>query len=161
MSKAIIDISVEYDKWYEIDCEDMINQATSIALEHAMGPQADQYEISVVMHSDEGIQKLNRDYRAKNKPTNVLSFPQFDGEMPVLPENSCLALGDIILAYETIEREAKEQDKNFMDHLAHLTVHGTLHLMGYDHENDSEAEIMESLEVKILSLMDIENPYAT
>ena len=113
-----------------------------------------QAELSVVFSNDEQIQVLNKDYRGKDKPTNVLSFPQDGGEVPGL-----LVLGDIILAYETIAREAEEQEKDFFDHLTHLIVHGVLHLLGYDHENDQEAEEMEALEVEILRILEVKNPY--
>lgn len=108
-------------------------------------------EISIVLESDENIQVLNRDYRGKDKPTNVLSFPQ-DEEM---------LLGDIVLAYETIEREAREAKISFRDHFIHLVVHGFLHLIGYDHETDEEAEEMEQLEIDILESMGVKNPYQT
>ncbi len=105
-------------------------------------------EITVVLADDAFVRGLNRDYRGKDKPTNVLSFP---GDIP--------HLGDIVLARETIEREAKEQGKTFRDHAAHLLVHGTLHLLGYDHMKAKEAEIMEALEIKILNKLAISNPY--
>lgn len=106
-------------------------------------------EISIVLADDAFVQNLNREYRGKDKPTNVLSFPQDEHGL----------LGDVILAHETLSREAKEQDKSFEDHLMHLVVHGTLHLMGHDHENDEEAEEMEALEIKILEQLGVENPY--
>lgn len=106
-------------------------------------------EISIVLSDDAHIRTLNRDYRGKDKATNVLSFPQDD---PFL-------LGDIILAIETITREAEEQNKSFNAHLTHMLVHGCLHLLGHDHEDDDEAQIMEDLEVRILKQLKIKNPY--
>lgn len=106
-------------------------------------------EFSVLLTNDTHIQVLNRDFRNKNKPTNVLSFP--DGEDGYL--------GDIAISLETIVKEAKEQDKNFYHHFIHMVVHGLLHLKGHDHEDDSEAEEMESLEIEILADMGIKNPY--
>jgi len=116
-------------------------------------------EISIVLCDDDFIQTLNRDYRNKDKPTNVLSFPQIDfrkGENPGNP----VPLGDLILAYQTIAREAEEQNKPFQSHFTHLIVHGTLHLLGYDHEDAEEAEEMEALEIIALKKMGIDNPYS-
>lgn len=104
---------------------------------------------SIRLTNDTGIQQLNRDFRQKDKPTNVLSFPHDDPEY----------LGDIAISYETIKREAEEQGKDFIHHFTHMLIHGFLHLNGYDHETDAEAEEMESLEIKILADMGIENPY--
>ncbi|MBL4906245.1 MAG: rRNA maturation RNase YbeY [Sneathiella sp.] len=120
-------------------------------------------EISVLFTDDARIQTLNRDYRSKNSATNVLSFPDTDLTEETLVNTVSfgepLTLGDIVFAEETIHREAVEQNKSVLNHLAHLTVHGILHLIGYDHITDEEAEIMEALEVQILGKMDIINPY--
>ena len=105
-------------------------------------------EIAIVLANDEEIRELNKQFRGKNKPTNVLSFP--NEEEP---------LGDVILSYDTIEREAEEQGKTFRDHAAHLIVHGVLHLLGFDHENARDAKKMEAIEVKLLSELGISNPY--
>lgn len=104
-------------------------------------------EVTVVLASDAFVRKLNMAYRGKDKPTNVLSFPS-DAHM-----------GDIILARQTILREAKEQGKKPRDHSIHLIVHGMLHLQGYDHETPNDAEKMEALEIKILKKLKISNPY--
>lgn len=100
------------------------------------------------------IQTLNREYRDKDKPTNVLSFPF---EVPEGIEDD--QLGDIIICPSVIEREAKEQSKALNDHFAHMLVHGTLHLLGYDHLEDQEAQDMEAKEIQILAALNIENPY--
>jgi probable rRNA maturation factor len=105
-------------------------------------------ELTVVLASDAFVRELNKTYRGKNKPTNVLSFT---GERDYL--------GDIVLAYETIAREAKSQDKSFKHHTAHLLVHGVLHLLGFDHEKDKDAEAMEATEIKVLKKLGISNPY--
>ena len=100
--------------------------------------------------------RLNRSYRGKDRPTNVLSFPAFPrGKRGALPP----MLGDIVLAAETVAREAQLEEKPLADHLAHLIVHGILHLIGYDHESDAEAEEMEGLERQILAGLGIPDPY--
>lgn len=118
---------------------------------------ARQADISIVLTDDTHIKKLNKTYRSMNKATNVLSFPQITREdNHDLPE---LSLGDVIIAFETVEREAREQNKTLKNHLLHMVVHGTLHLLGHDHIEDDMAERMESLEIQILKQMRIKNPY--
>jgi probable rRNA maturation factor len=111
-------------------------------------------EISIVLADNDFIQSLNKTYRGKDKPTNVLSFPQDPGV-----EDEMINLGDVILAYQTVQAEAQNQKKSFDDHVAHLLVHGILHLLEYDHENEQEAEEMEALEIRILESLGIKNPY--
>ena len=119
-------------------------------LETKSGKTKNNFEIAVVLADDEFVKSLNSQYRGKNKPTNVLSFPAEGDEGE---------LGDIILALQTIEKEAKEQGKSFRSHATHLLVHGFLHLLGYDHINDKDAENMEKMEIKILGKLAIANPY--
>ncbi len=109
---------------------------------------------SVALLSDRGVRRLNHDFRGKDKPTNVLSFPAGN-----VAEGRRLALGDIALALGVVKREAKEQRKAAADHLAHLMVHGVLHLLGYDHETDEDAARMEKLERKALAGLGIADPY--
>ncbi|WP_419903075.1 rRNA maturation RNase YbeY [Kiloniella sp.] len=118
-------------------------------------------ELSVVLSNDADVQKLNFEYRGKDKPTNVLSFSTLDdpSEEKLAHQRGVLSLGDIVLSRETLIREAKEQSKRLEDHFTHLLVHGVLHLLGYDHLSDDEALEMESLEVEILSRLGVENPY--
>lgn len=108
-------------------------------------------EVSVVLTDDAHIQILNRDYRGKDKPTNVLSFPQEERSM----------LGDIILSIDTLKKESDEQGKPLLAHVSHMLVHGCLHLLGYDHESEDEAQEMEALEIRILDGLGIKNPYET
>ena len=111
-------------------------------------------EVAIVLTNDSAIRKLNRTWRGKNKPTNVLSFPA-DSQAGPHP-----LLGDVVIAYETLAREARAERKPFDHHLAHLAVHGFLHLIGYDHENDADAEEMEALEQDVLAQLGIPDPYA-
>lgn len=113
-------------------------------------------ELAIVLTDDSTMRALNRDWRGIDKPTNVLSFPQTRGGTDTGP----VMLGDIVIAHETTAREAVEQHKRFTHHLAHLAVHGFLHLLGHDHEDEDEAETMESLEIAILARLDIPDPYA-
>lgn len=113
-----------------------------------------QLEIAVVLTDDVRIQSLNNQYRSKNKPTNVLSFP-----IDACSAGKNVISGDIILAYDTIDRESIAQEKTFRDHATHLIIHGLLHLMGHDHEEEAEARKMERIEVKILATLGISNPY--
>lgn len=113
-------------------------------------------ELSLVFTNDADIREINAKWRHIDKPTNVLSFPAFALQPGQEPGE---VLGDIVIARETVEREAAEEDKSFDDHLSHLVVHGLLHLMGYDHQNDEEAEQMETLERKILASLGISDPY--
>jgi probable rRNA maturation factor len=112
-------------------------------------------EVSIVLTDDSAIHALNRDWRGIDKPTNVLSFPaagQKAGEDARL-------LGDIIIAYETLERECTDENRIFLHQLAHLAVHGFLHLIGYDHQTDRQAEEMEGLESKIMTRLNMPDPY--
>ncbi|MEM7679417.1 MAG: rRNA maturation RNase YbeY [Pseudomonadota bacterium] len=138
----------KHDKnWPDVD--HLVREAVLKTLEHVSFEE--QTEISCVLADNDFVQELNKNYRGKDKPTNVLSFPQDD--------KTFMNLGDVIFARETIEKEAVTQNKKFNDHLAHLTVHGTLHLLGYDHEDDDQAEEMEGLEIEILNALNVENPY--
>lgn len=114
-------------------------------------------EITIRIVEKEEITELNSTYRQKNKPTNVLSFP-FD-DMPEELSDETPLLGDIIICADVIEEEALEQHKTVESHWAHMVVHGTLHLLGYDHEKDHDAEIMEAEEIKILNMLGFSNPY--
>ena len=113
------------------------------------------------LSNNEEVQKLNREFRAKDKPTNVLSFANIDDEgfEDEFLSADMIELGDIIMTYETLQNEADIKKISLKDHFAHLLVHGILHLFGYDHQKDEEADEMENIEINILEKMDIANPY--
>jgi len=114
-------------------------------------------EVSVRIVDADEIHTLNCEYRGKDKPTNVLSFPA--GEVAGLPADMPVPLGDIVICASVVRDEAAEQDKTLADHWAHMLVHGTLHLLGYDHEMDTEAAEMEALEMRILTEQGLADPY--
>ena len=143
-----IDIAVHNTAWP--DCAALIDRVVTAAATHV--PDGRAGELSVVLSDDAQIQLLNRDYRGKDTPTNVLSFPLPAGDPAPM-------LGDIIVSLETLTREATDKGVSFDAHLSHLLVHGYLHLQGYDHAEDAEATEMESLEVTILASLGIDNPY--
>lgn len=123
--------------------------------EQAVKSFREQAEVTIRLVDEEESQSLNRDYRGKDKPTNVLSFPF---EAP--PGVELDLLGDLVICRQVVEKEAEEQNKDLFAHWAHMVVHGSLHLLGYDHINDEEAEEMESLEISIMNALGFDNPYA-
>jgi probable rRNA maturation factor len=123
---------------------------------NAAGHSSD-VEVSVRIVDADESRALNREYRGKDKPTNVLSFPA--GRIEGLPDDVPVQLGDIVVCASVVGEEAIEQDKAVADHWAHMLVHGTLHLMGYDHETDAEAAEMEALETQILMKSGLKDPY--
>lgn len=141
----IVDISVNSTQWPALD--NIINNVAMKTMEELKLKGS--AELSVVLSDSAAVQRLNRDWRGKDKPTNVLSFPAGEPGM----------LGDVVLAYEIVKQEAEEQKKSFDHHLMHLIIHGILHLVGHDHEDDKEAENMESLEIRILRSFGVKNPY--
>lgn len=120
-------------------------------------------EMAILLTGNQHITELNHQFRGKNKPTNTLSFPDMTIETNKILElkldEEYINLGDIAFGYETIVTEAKEQGKDFNHHFIHLLAHGILHLLGFDHENDADAEIMEKLEIDILEHFSIKSPY--
>lgn len=158
-----VDVSLSDPAWESdaLSAERLCVEAVTLALKSADLPEildGRDIEVSVVLANDDLVQVLNREYRDKDKPTNVLSFALLDSDDPI-PDGGPVAIGDIILAYQTIENEAREQEKFLKDHFTHLLVHGTLHLVGYDHMTEDDANIMETLEIRILEKMNIQNPY--
>ena len=150
-----VSIEVEDESWLAFAGLDALAQkAVDAALAGASVTEPG--EVALLFTDDSAIAEINAEWRGKDKPTNVLSFPAPD--MPV-PEGEARHLGDIVLAHGVIAREAAEQGKTLHDHTAHLIVHGVLHLLGYDHETDAEAEEMERLEAAILNGLGIADPY--
>ena len=146
-----IDVVVESDRWRQDD--DAATVARHAVMEAAAALSTGAAELAIVLTDDSAMRALNRLWRGVDKATNVLSFPTpHSGETPRL-------LGDIVLAYETIAREARSQHKPFVHHVAHLAVHGFLHLLGYDHERQADAETMERTERDILQRLAIPDPY--
>ncbi|WP_416305019.1 rRNA maturation RNase YbeY [Neptunicella sp. SCSIO 80796] len=147
---AVVDLQIA-TQHQPLPSETQIRQWLDLVLEHLDISQA---EITVRIVDDKESQQLNRDYRGKDKPTNVLSFPF---EAP--PGIELDLLGDLVICAAVVAQEANEQDKSLMNHWAHMILHGTLHLLGYDHIDDSEAEEMESLEIALLAKLEIDDPY--
>lgn len=130
--------------------------AAQAALAGSISEPMQSFEVALVLTNDAESQALNKRWRGKDKPTNVLSFPDDSSLPPQVPHRP---LGDIVLAFETVSREAGEAHRSLNDHAAHLVVHGILHLLGHDHENWTEAEAMEARETEILASLGIPDPY--
>jgi probable rRNA maturation factor len=156
----IIEILVVADCWLaEPGAEAVIDRAISAAAEFVTADVSES-DLAIMLTDDDGIRTLNRNWRGIDKATNVLSFPALQPSGPRKATDAPRMLGDIAIAYETTRREADEEQKPFDHHLSHLAVHGFLHLIGHDHEQDQEAETMEALEREILSQLGIPDPYA-
>jgi probable rRNA maturation factor len=154
------DVLVVADCWHtEPEAEAIIARAIEAAAAMVDADTGDA-ELAVMLTDDAGIRTLNLNWRGIDKPTNVLSFPALQPPGGREPDDAPRMLGDIAIAYETTRHEADEEQKPFDHHLSHLAVHGFLHLVGYDHEKDGEAEVMESLERDILAALGIPDPYA-
>ncbi|MFD1624635.1 rRNA maturation RNase YbeY [Azospirillum griseum] len=159
MPELEIAVSREAGDWPD-HAETLVERVARATLAATYPPDDGPAELSLVLADNALVQQLNRDYRGKDKPTNVLSFALTEAEEPDPEEGAPVLLGDVILAYETVQREAAEQNKSPDDHLSHLVMHGVLHLLGYDHETDDEAEEMEALETRLLASLGIADPYA-
>src|SRR5215813_824518 len=155
----ITEVLVVADCWRDAPAAEAIIQHAIAAAAESVDADVGEAELAVMLTDDTGIRTLNGNWRGIDKPTNVLSFPalQPTGDTP---DDMPRMLGDIAIAYQTTRREADEEAKPFEHHLSHLAVHGFLHLIGYDHENDDDAEAMEALEREILSQLGIPDPYA-
>ncbi|MEW9806227.1 rRNA maturation RNase YbeY [Mesorhizobium sp. ZMM04-5] len=153
-----IDLLVEAGDWPKKQVlRGLVERAVTAVAEETGMPPATASEVSVVFSDDAQVRSLNAGWRGKDKPTNVLSFPAF----PAVPGADVPPmLGDIVLAAETVAREAEVEGKPLEHHISHLVVHGLLHLLGHDHEDDDEAERMEALERAALARLAIPDPYA-
>ena len=150
-----IDVVIESSRWKaEPRAAAIVRNAVATAAKAASTPRV---QLAIVLTHDSAIRALNRQWRGFDKPTNVLSFP---AQAPGTRRGEPHHIGDIVIAYQTLAREAKAEGKRFRDHLAHLAVHGFLHLLGYDHETDREAKRMERFEARILARLDVPDPYA-
>ena len=173
----LTDTQIEDDRWADAGLEPLAEAAARATLDH-LGFDPDLYMISLLGCDDARIAVLNAEFRGKPAPTNVLSWPaqdlaaDEDGEAPYVPDETPqddpffdedagegIELGDIAIAYDTCAREAAEAGKAMTDHVTHLVVHGTLHLLGYDHVRDKDATLMEIIEVAILGKLGVADPY--
>jgi probable rRNA maturation factor len=157
-----VDISIEAPWPSATDWPDLARRAAEAAAAVAPGLANERLTASLLFADDAAVHALNREWRAKDKPTNVLSFPMLapEGLAALSPEGPEELLGDIALALETCSREAAEKGVRLDQHAAHLIVHGLLHLAGYDHETSPvDAEAMEALEIKALAQLGIADPY--
>ncbi|MCT4557653.1 MAG: rRNA maturation RNase YbeY [Pelagimonas sp.] len=164
----LTDTIIEDERWVQAGLAAHAETAARATLTH-LGLDCASHEICVMGCDDTRIAALNADFRGKPQPTNVLSWPSEDlaaeeaGDPPFAPtpedEEDPHHLGDIAIAFETCTGEAQEQGKSFASHVTHLLVHGTLHLLGYDHIRDADATLMEQIEVEILGKLGHEDPY--
>jgi len=158
----MIEVEIEADAWADAlpEAASICRRAAEAALLGARPHQENLDvegletlgEVSILLTDDQELRDLNARFRGQDKPTNVLSFPS--------PEHFAPHLGDVALAYETCAREAAEQGKPLAHHLSHLVAHGVLHLLGWDHQTDAEADEMEALERTVLAALGIPDPYA-
>jgi probable rRNA maturation factor len=156
----LTEVLVVADCWQtEPEAEAVIHRAIATAAE-MVDADVGEAELAIMLTDDAGIHTLNSNWRGIAKPTNVLSFPALQPSASGGPDDAPRMLGDIAIAFETTRKEADDEQKPFDHHLSHLAIHGFLHLIGYDHEKDDEAEAMETLETEILAQLGIPDPYA-
>ena len=154
---ADIDIRIEFDGWRDdpLSAEEFACEAALAAIGLA-GPPATPIELSILLTGDAAVAELNARWRGKEGPTNVLSFR---GDT-TLGTGAPVLLGDVVIAFETLHAEALSAEIPATDHLRHLVIHGVLHLLGYDHENDIDAAVMEARETELLGTLGVPDPYA-
>lgn len=163
-----IDILIEAPEWEAVDLPELVQAACEATLTALHLPPSN-FALSLLACDDARIAELNTEFRGKPTPTNVLSWPSEDrapdtpGDTPTLPGTTKNGppseLGDLALAFETCAQEARDGNKPLAHHLSHLIVHGLLHCLGYDHETDPDADLMEALETRILATMGLPDPY--
>lgn len=158
----VIEVTVEHHAWSRTVAG--VTDLCCAAARAALVPRTDPVEVSILLADDGRLQALNRAYRGVDRPTNVLAFAaDAAGQEPPLPPRppgaECL-LGDIVVAYRTTCAEAADQGLPLAHHLSHLVVHGTLHLLGYDHQSDADAAVMEAHEAAVLARLGVADPYA-
>ena len=157
-----LELDIQYTEWNVLRLDILSQTAVAAALFH-LGIDHGPVEISLLACDDGAIAELNKDFRGKASPTNVLSWPAEELAPPALPRadpDGTVSLGDIAISFDTCAREAAAAGKPLDLHVTHLIVHGTLHLLGYDHETDAEAEVMERLETEILGNLGHPDPYS-
>lgn len=167
--RPLVDTVIEDGRWDRFGLGPVAERAARATLE-ALGLDPAGYELSLLGCDDARIAVLNADFRDKAAPTNVLSWPAEDlspadeGTAPDLPDKGSAEdpeeLGDIAISWQTCQREAEDQGKTMGAHVTHLVVHGTLHLLGYDHIRDGDAALMEGLETRILASLGVADPYS-
>ena len=165
----LVDTVIEDDRWGAFGLEPLAERACRAAMDE-LGLGAEGFVLCLMGCDDARIAELNGDFRGKDKPTNVLSWPseergaEEDGALPEAPEagdaDDPEELGDIAIAWETCACEAEDQGKSMVDHVTHLVVHGLLHLLGYDHIRERDAALMEGSEVRILARLGLSDPYS-
>ena len=166
--EALVDCIIEDARWDDLGLEPLSQRAAMATLQH-LGLPTSGFTLCLMGCDDSRIAALNADFRGKPQPTNVLSWPSEErgadrpGQAPQPPvaglPDDPEELGDIAIAYETCLREAGEAGKPMADHVCHLVVHGLLHLLGYDHIEDADADLMEKHEVAVLATLGVSNPY--
>ena len=158
-----VDVLIEDERWRAFGLETLAVEATQATLSH-IGVRPSDWEIAIMACDDARIAELNAEFREKATATNVLSWPSeerganSEGEHPAPPQGDP-ELGDIAIAFDTCEREAKAANRPFHWHVQHLLIHGTLHLLGYDHISDADGDLMEAVEIAILAKLGVPNPY--
>lgn len=165
--KTTLNLNINDDRWIErLPDSAALSEKVFTTVINTLTPQLldgkKEVSVNVELGNDEEIQKLNREFRNLDKPTNVLSFANIDDDdfFDSIPDMEEVELGDIIIALETMDNQSAEQQITFKDHYIHILIHGFLHLLGYDHMEEDERLEMEALEVKLLAMFDVANPYS-